>query len=128
MGRWGKLRERRKTPRLAARKVREGRRKASSLRAAEALSHSFYRAKRRRRRQRERRLSIFTSNEFELKTAAPLTAPPGPVPAATATLVLRPRRHPLFHEPRQSLRGIITPPSNACDSGEVVFLSLRALQ
>jgi len=35
---------------------------------AEALSHSFYRANRRRRRQRERRLSIFTSNEFELKT------------------------------------------------------------
>lgn len=43
--------------------------------AAEALSHSFYRAKRRRRRQRERRLSIFTSNEFELKTTPPLADP-----------------------------------------------------
>lgn len=75
------------------RKVREGRRKATSLAgveeggeergkgeegAAEALSHSFYRAKRRRRRQRERRLSIFTSNEFELKTTPPLVLPPPP--------------------------------------------------
>lgn len=50
------------------------RKEEGNLSPAEALSHSFYRAKRRRRRQRERRLSIFTSNEFELKTTPPLAA------------------------------------------------------
>lgn len=80
----GKVQEAEEDARLAARKVREGRRTATSPAgegAAEALSHSFYRAKRRRRRQRERRLSIFTSNEFELKTTPPPGAPSAPVPA-----------------------------------------------
>jgi len=75
----GKVQEAEEDARLAVRKVREGRRKATSLGGrgtTEALSHSFYRAKRRWRRQRERRLSIFTSNEFELKTIPPLAAPP----------------------------------------------------
>lgn len=111
-------------------KEREREAQATPSRGWPRFSHSFYRAKRRRRRQqRERRLSIFTSNEFELKTFLPSLFRAAPArslaaPTTTATLMLRPRRHPLFHEPRQSLRGIITPSCNACDSGEAVFLSL----
>lgn len=72
---------------LADRKARERKREKKKKKrgshlspgVAEALSHSFYRANRRRRRQRERRLSIFTSNEFELKTTlSPRMSPRSP--------------------------------------------------
>lgn len=94
MVRWRKWRKQRtRDSRLASEGKRRRERQATLSWGWPRFSYSFYRAKRRRRRQqRERRLSIFTSNEFELKTFLPSSSAPHPL--ARSLAAPRPRPPP----------------------------------